>query len=138
MKALEIEGVEILRNSYFSLYANDFKAAAQTIEKCGHLLVLQVEGDTTVLYAVRPGLIRRVKQKIKRDPMPNTQPLYDILLEAYRAGQLDAGQDTGRTAGNVLFPLAARMEEEIAILTKAQVRSGVRSVEIIDGETHVV
>lgn len=70
--------------------------------------------------------------------MINTQPLYDILLEAYRAGQLDAGQDTGRTAGDVLFPLAARMEEEIKTLTKANVHAGVRSVVIHDGETHVV
>jgi hypothetical protein len=46
--------------------------------------------------------------------MTDLQPLYDLLGVAYRAGEM-AGlhPESAPTAGNVLFPLAARMEAEI-------------------------
>lgn len=43
----------------------------------------------------------------------NLQPLYDILGEAFKSGMayVDPANKDGPTAGDILFPLAARMEE---------------------------
>jgi hypothetical protein len=48
------------------------------------------------------------------------QPLYDILGEAFKAGQDHVSNPNGPNAGHFLFPLAARMEEELATYIDAE------------------
>lgn len=51
--------------------------------------------------------------------MPDTQPLYDILGEAFKAGAAHAKDET-LLAADSLFPLAARMESEIQRLVEKE------------------
>lgn len=50
--------------------------------------------------------------------MPNPQALYDILKEAFEGGRRHA-VDMNVMSSHILFPLAARMEEEVKRQTKA-------------------
>lgn len=49
----------------------------------------------------------------------NLQPLYDILGDAFKAGAAHAKDET-LSAADSLFPLAARMEEEVQKLIEAE------------------
>lgn len=62
------------------------------------------------------------------------QALYDILGEAYKAGRDD--HEEGPTAGNVLFSLAARMEEEITRIVKDIVGSCIVTAEEVAMDLH--
>lgn len=54
--------------------------------------------------------------------MPDHSPLYDILREAFEAGERIAFHPDGPTAGSELAALAARMEEEVEKLVADRVR----------------
>lgn len=48
------------------------------------------------------------------------QPLYDILIEAFENGRVYEKNTSIKTAGDILSPLAARMETEIATYIDAE------------------
>lgn len=62
MQRTEIEGVEVYRTLYMACDHKEFTLTAKAVAACGHIPVVQIEGDATVLYAIRPGLIRKAKK----------------------------------------------------------------------------
>lgn len=48
------------------------------------------------------------------------QPIYDILGEAFKAGRTYVTEGYDLSAASVLFPLAARMEEEVKKLIEQE------------------
>lgn len=63
---MEIEGVEAYRTCQLSFHEANFRLVARVIAVCGHIPVVQMEKADTVLYAVRPGLIRKAKKALRK------------------------------------------------------------------------